>query len=270
MTIHGTAARFYYGAMDMSGYAEQVEQQLSRSLAEYRPLSGTAAAPGGTVTRITLTGGALVEIWRQRRLRLGAAQGHGTRVGVPAMGDAVGRACYCGQAVGENQQRVAGDDIVRLPVAMLSTEDIDRCVILRALAAGGISPGATHDGGAASATGGAAYLMCTALSGAGAELTVTFEHSADGTSWDPLAAMTALTAVGSERKEVVGAVRQYLRVSWTDRNTGSYLVRRVRAAVETRNADLNHGINATDIGAAHPSGTLDNASMDLQRNAGPA
>jgi hypothetical protein len=56
--------------------------------------------------------------------------------------------------------------------------------------------------------------MCTALS-AGAELTVTFEHSADGTSWDPLAAMTALTATGSERKEVVGAIRQYLRVSWT-------------------------------------------------------
>jgi len=216
---HGTAARFYYHTFDMSGYAEQVEQQLSRSLAEYRPLSGTAVRRlgGHRDARITLTGGALdTSVGANDAFAWARLAEDTERVwAFLPYGDAVGRACYCGLAVGENQQRVAGDDIVRLPVAMLSTEDIDRCVILRALAAGGTSPGATHDGGAASATGGAAYLMCTALSGAGAELTVTFEHSADGTGWDPLAAMTALTATGSERKEVVGAVRQYLRVSWT-------------------------------------------------------
>lgn len=219
MTIHGTAARFYYGAMDMSGYAEQVEQQLSRSLAEYRPLSGTAVRRlgGHRDARITLTGGALDTSVGANDAYVWARLAEDTeRVwAFLPMGDAVGQACYCGQAVGENQQRVAGDDIVRLPVAMLSTEDIDRCVILRALAAGGISPGATHNGGAASANGGAAYLICTAISGAGATLAVTFEDSANGTDWATLVAMTALTAVGSERKIVTGAVRQYLRVSWT-------------------------------------------------------
>lgn len=218
MTIHGTAARFYYGAMDMSGYAEQVEQQLSRSLAEYRPLSGTAVRRlgGHRDARITLTGGALDTSVGANDAYVWARLAEDTeRVwAFLPRGDAVGRACYCGQAVGENQQRVAGDDIVRLPVAMLSTEDIDRCVILRALAAGGISPGATHDGGAASATGGAAYLLCTALS-TGAKLTVTFEDSANGTDWGTLVAMTALTAVGAEVKAVTGTVRRYLRVRWT-------------------------------------------------------
>jgi len=38
---HGTSARFYYGHLDFSSYAEQVEQQLSRSVAEYRPLNET-------------------------------------------------------------------------------------------------------------------------------------------------------------------------------------------------------------------------------------
>jgi hypothetical protein len=218
MTIHGTAARFYYGAMDMSGYAEQVEQQLSRSLAEYRPLNATGVirVAGHRDVRITLTGGALdsapgandAYVWA--RLQEDTARPWAF---LPA-GDAVGRPAYCGVAHGENQQRVAGDDVVRLPVAMLSTKGMDRCIILRSLGAGGISPGATHDGGAASATGGAAYLMCTALS-AGAKLTVTFEHSANGTDWGTLVAMTALTAVGAEVKAVTGTVRRYLRVRWT-------------------------------------------------------
>lgn len=219
MTTHGTAARFYYGGFDMSGYAEQVEQQLSRSIAEYRPLNGTGVIrlPGHRDARITLTGGALdTDVGANDAYVWARLQEDTGRVWAFApSGDVVNRWCYCGQAVGENQQRVAGDDIVRLPVAVVSTYEIDRCAILRALAAGGTSPGATHNGGAASDDGGAAYLICTAISGASAELTVTIEDSANGTDWATLVAMTALTAAGSERKIVTGAVRQYLRVSWT-------------------------------------------------------
>jgi hypothetical protein len=216
---HGTAARFYHHTIDMSSYAEQVEQQLSRALAEYRPLNATAVRrlAGHRDARIMLTGGALDtgaaanDAYAWARL-----QEETERVwAFLPYGDAMSRSCYCGQAVGENQQRVAGDDIVRLPVAMVSTEEIDRCAILRALAAGGTSPGSTHDGSAASDDGGGAYLICTAISGAGATLTVTFEDSANGTNWDTLVAMTALTAVGSEVKAVADTVRQYLRVRWT-------------------------------------------------------
>lgn len=215
---HGTAARFYYHTLDMSDYAEQIEQQLSRTLAEYRPLSGAAIqrVSGHRSARITLTGGALdsgtgandAHVWARLQEEVGRVWAF-----LP-YGDAFDRSCYCGQAVGENHQRIAGDDVVRLPVAMVSTDGIDRCVILWALSTGGTSPGSTHNGGAASANGGAAYLICTAISGTSAQLTVTFEHSTNGVDWDDLVVMTPLTAVGSECKEVGGTVRQYLRVSW--------------------------------------------------------
>jgi hypothetical protein len=226
MATHGTSARFYYHSMDLSGYTEQVEQQLNRSIAECRPLSakGVLRVSGHRDARITLTGGPLDSavgandkyVWD--RLDEDTERVWAFTPG----GDAHGRVAYCGRAHGENQQRTAGDDIVRLPVAMLSTKKIDRCMILRALAAGGTSPGATYNSAIAggSAAGGGAYLLCTAISGVDAELTVTFEDSANGTDWATLVAMTALTAVGSEVKEVAAAVRQYLRVSWTLTGTG--------------------------------------------------
>ena len=226
MATHGTSARFYYGHFDMSGYTEQVEQQLSRSIAECRPLSakGVLRVAGHRDARITLTGGPLDSavgandkyVWD--RLAEDTERAWAYTPG----GDVFGRAAYCGRAHGENQQRTAGDDIVRLPVAMISTKRIDRCAILRALAAGGTSPGATFNSAIAGGTaaGGGAYLLCTAISGATAELTVTFEDSANGTDWATLVAMTALTAVGSEVKEVAAAVRQYLRVTWTLTGTG--------------------------------------------------
>jgi len=218
-TYHGTTARFYYGNMDMSGHTEEVQQQLNRSLAEYRPLNATGVirAPGYRDSRITLTGGALdssvggndAYVWDR-------LQEDAERVwAFLPYGDVFSRYCYCGRAVGENQQRVAGDDIVRLPVAMVSTKEIDRCAILRPLSSGGTSPGATHNGGASSADGGAAYLICTGVFGGTPSLAVTFEHSTNGTDWVALVAMTALTAAGSEVKVVSGTVRQYLRVSWT-------------------------------------------------------
>jgi len=220
MTIHGTAARFYYGAMDMSGYAEQVEQQLSRSLAEYRPLSGTAVRRlgGHRDARITLTGGALdTSVGANDAFAWARLAEDTERVwAFLPMGDAVGRACYCGLAVGENQQRVAGDDIVRLPVAMLSTEDIDRCVILRALAAGGTSPGATFDGGASSSNGGVGCVICTAVSTAPG---IIIQHSTNGTDWTTVLNMGSFATPGSAIIAYTGTVNRYLRVGWTGSGT---------------------------------------------------
>lgn len=217
---HGTGARFYYHCLDMSPYAEQVEEQLSRELAEARLMGHKSVVrrSGYRDVRVTLTGGPLStaaganDAYAWARL---AEDIERPWAFVPG-GDVFGRVTYCGQAHGENQQRVAGDDIMRLPVAMVGTNKIDRCAILRALAAGGTSPGATFNSGIAggSAAGGGAYLICTAISGVTPELTVTFEHSADGLDWATLGLMTPLTAVGSEVNPVTGAVRRYLRVSW--------------------------------------------------------
>jgi len=218
---HGTSARFYYHTLDMSPYAEQVEQQLSRELAEARLMGGKSVTrlAGYRDVRITLTGGPLsTSVGANDAYVWARLQEDTERVWafIPA-GDVLGRTAYCGQAHGENQQRVAGDDIMRLPVAMVATDRVDRCAILRALAAGGTSPGATFNSGIAggSAAGGGAYLICTAISGGTPSLTVTFQHSINGTDWETLMAMTARSTVGSEVKIATGAVRQYLRVIWT-------------------------------------------------------
>jgi len=216
---HGTAARFYWHTFDMSGYAEEVSQQLSRSMAEYRPLNGNSVRrfPGHRDVQISLAGGALDPAAGANDAYVFARMDEDTpRVfAFLPSGDVLGRVAYCGQTLHGSHQRTVGDDVVRLPVAVMGTSDIDRCVVLRALTAGGISPGSNVDGGAATDNGGAAYLICTAISGAGATLTVTVEDSANGVDFGTLVEMTALTAVGSEVKVVTGEVLRYLRISWT-------------------------------------------------------
>ena len=214
---HGTAGRFYYHTLDYSAYAEQVESQLTRDLAEYRPLSGghVVRVPGLRDASIALTGGALDTAVGANDANAWARFGEDTERVFAYLpdGDALGSPAYCGVALGQNQQRVVGDDVIRLPVGLISADEFDRAIALRALAAGGISPASSHNNAASSATGGMAYLICTAFNAT--DLSVVVEDSANGTDWDTLVAMTALAAVGSEAKAVAGTVNQYLRVSWT-------------------------------------------------------
>lgn len=67
------------------------------------------------------------------------------------------------------------------------------------------------DGGAASASGAAAYLQVTGFTGT--SVTVTVQHSADNSTWSTLAAFTAVTAAPAwQRVKAAGAVDRYLRV----------------------------------------------------------
>lgn len=218
---HGSKARLYVHTLDMSPYTESAGVDYSADMAESKPLGATYVEryTGHVSAAVPLTGGGYdpeadrnaETVWNQ----MGEAT-QGRPYAFLPQGDAVGRIAHCGVIKPNSPQIVAaGDDIVRLPVGYLHTERFDLCRVLRTLAGGGASPGAGVNNGAATADGGAAYLLCTAISGAGAELTVTVEDSADGLAWDALVVMTALTAVGSEVKEVAGAVRQHLRVSWT-------------------------------------------------------
>lgn len=217
MTIeHGTAGRFYWHTLNMSGYTESVEQALERSAAEYRPLdaANVRRRAGARSASLNLAGGAM-----DNTVDAAVWSAFNTEIPLPfaylPFGDALGRLAYCGQSIKGSSQRTAGDDIVRIPLAKVSTGRVDHCVVLRPLGAGGISPGAAVDGGAATANGGAGYLLCTATSGT---LDVTIEHSADGeTGWDALATFEQLDGTpGSEVVEVAAetAVRQFLRATW--------------------------------------------------------
>ena len=228
---HGTDARFYYDKMDMSPYAEQVAAAFSRDVKEYRPLSpaNVIRVAGLRDVNIALTGGAMdteVGGGEEQAWNLFNLGTQGAFAFLP-YGDVLGRFGYCGQALTNTQSRVVGDDIVRLPLATVGTNQTDRSVILRALAAGGASPGTTVNSGADSHNGGAGYLICTANTGA---LDVAIEESADGNvPWVAICTFTQRTggtATGSEVKEVaVGAtVKQYLRATWTISAAATFFV----------------------------------------------
>jgi hypothetical protein len=81
---------------------------------------------------------------------------------------------------------------------------------------------AVLDGGAASASGGAAYLFITDFTGITAA-DVIIEDSADGsTGWATIATFTQVTATDSgERVEITGTIRQHTRASTDVTGTGS-------------------------------------------------
>jgi hypothetical protein len=223
---HGSRARLYVHTLDMSDYVESGGVNYDVDMVDYKPWGSTfvTRVPGHRRAALPLTGGAYDPAADKNAVATWAQMAEAT-AGRPyaflPQGDAVGRLAHCGVIKPDSPQiTAAGDDIVRLPVGYLAVGQADLCRVLRALAAGGTSPSASVDNGAASSNGGAAYLLCTAMSGDTPELTVTVEDSANDLDWDTLATVTALTDVGSEVKVVTGTVRQYLRVSWTLTGTG--------------------------------------------------
>jgi hypothetical protein len=72
---------------------------------------------------------------------------------------------------------------------------------------------ASVDNSAASTNGGVAHLHVTAISGAGASITVKVQHSVDGSTWVDLVTFTAATAATQERIEITGTVYEFLRAT---------------------------------------------------------
>lgn len=112
--------------------------------------------------------------------------------------------------------------LVTCSAAAQSTGNTDVGVSLENFAAvTTTTTGTARDLTAASSAGGVAHLHVTSFSGLTSN-TVTIEHSVDGsTSWSTLATFTAATGQTSQRVEVSGTVRRYLRVVDTVVGTGS-------------------------------------------------
>lgn len=76
--------------------------------------------------------------------------------------------------------------------------------------------GAAYDLGAATTGGLVAQLHLFAISGAGANITVTIEDSADGaTGWALIGSFTGASAAVARRIAAIGNVRRYVRAVWT-------------------------------------------------------
>lgn len=94
-------------------------------------------------------------------------------------------------------------------------------VLAEAVARTTTGTGSANNGTAQSTAGFVAHLHLFAISGTNPNVTVTIEDSADGaTGWATIGSFTALTAIGSQRIEVAGTVRQYVHAKWTITGTG--------------------------------------------------
>src|SRR3990167_2388216 len=113
--------------------------------------------------------------------------------------------------------------LVRITGGFQSDQDgLDYGLMLHALAAR-IATGTTtaQNNGAATTNGGVGHLHITAASGATPPPDVIIEDSADGsTGWATILTFSQKTAAGSQRVEITGTVRQYLRVSYTIGGSG--------------------------------------------------
>jgi len=222
---HGKQGRFYLGSLDMSAYVESVRAAFERDLAQHQPLlaSTPTQVPGHSRVTFTLGGAALVAGSGHNEEHAWAmlnADGHTVMSYVPYR-DIRGEIAFCGLTKYANHSMDAGDDVLRLPVGVVSSETIELCRILRALASVGISPSTAVDNGDATGNGGAGFLHVTAI-GAGAALNVDIEDSANGVDFTSLLSFVEVTPAtlatsGAQRVQVAAgaAVRQYLRLSWT-------------------------------------------------------
>lgn len=139
-------------------------------------------------------------------------------VQVAPAGFALGNPVYACQAV-ETDYQIGSTvgDAVSADFSVLSNGNLDYGYSLHDLTAeSATGNGSAFDGGAASTTGGVAYLNVTAVSGAGASATVVVQGSSNGTTgWAAVATFTAATSTGAQRIAVSGSVARYLRATWT-------------------------------------------------------
>lgn len=216
---HGTTARFYWHARDWSPYVESVELGMTRSMAEHRPLSGTAVVrvPGYNDAKITLAGAPFEKLTTDLTAYTRFHENYNRPWAFMPDGDVVGRIAYCGLSRADSMGAVAGDDIVRLPVGLVTSSEYDRGVVLHTLGSAATSPGSSVNGGGATTGGLVAYMLCSSITG-GQTLAITVENSANNSDWLEVGAgelTQDVTAASSTMSFASGTILQYLRVSWT-------------------------------------------------------
>ncbi|MFH1485038.1 MAG: hypothetical protein ABIH46_03120 [Chloroflexota bacterium] len=217
---HGTATKVYYHSVDMSDYVEEVEPSLERELAEYAPLSASwkSSLPGLRSMTLALTG--LYNAEDGGSADLAWARFDASTKGIFALlpdGDVDTYDCYVGEGFSDSHSvPTSATDIVRLPVGVVGSDNVDRAVVIHALAEETASGSGTGvDNTAATALGCRAYLICTDLDAT--SLDVTLEDSPNNLDWTLLATFTQLLAVGSEMQEVAAAATtpdRYVRVTY--------------------------------------------------------
>lgn len=115
----------------------------------------------------------------------------------------------------------AVDAVVPIAVDTVSDGGVDFGVSLAALAAvTATGNGTSVDGLAATSNGGVGHIHCTAVAGSSPTNDCVIADSADNASFATILTFAQITAAGSQRVEITGNVRRYVRESHTIGGTG--------------------------------------------------
>jgi hypothetical protein len=138
-------------------------------------------------------------------------------------GSTIVSVCLGGSTIGNPCKMVQTNEKkydVNSPVADIITMSLDfegkdkvwngKSIFNYSTATGSVS-GTSIDNGAATSNGAIAFVHCTAVSGTNPNCAIKIQHSTDNSTWVDLISFTALTAVGSEMKEVSVTVNKYVR-----------------------------------------------------------
>lgn len=220
---HGTEMRVYVHNLDMSQYAEEAALDLSRSLAECKPLAG------GNVSRVpgwrdvTLTISALYDANADASIFDQLDDATEGCFAVMFDGDTAGNAAYLGVIQVASDQVEAGDAAIAMPVQAFGAADVDRGISLHPLTERSTSASTTSrddNAGGTTSVGAQAYLIVTSISASDATLTCKVEHSTNDSDWSDLLTFTNVTSAGgvtSEKKATAtdADVYRYIKVTWT-------------------------------------------------------
>jgi len=220
MTVyHGKNARVYVEEVDLSGAVEQVSVDMSTNLATFQPLSGTSVQreAGHSTTRITFSGTPYTDDNNATMWSIFSG-GSEQRWTILPTGLVLGRVAICGTSIGETTSRVAGDNIVRIPLGMASVSNADLGRVLRSPSQS-VSPSPSIDNLTDTDNGG---LFRVVIYGGTGTLSVTLEHSQNDADWETLTSVGPLTAPTIEEVIVSGTVYRFLRVSWSSSDNPSW------------------------------------------------
>lgn len=221
---HGSQARIYVSAYDLSGFLRSVSSDLSRDTAETTTfgVQDKTYVLGLREGTVSLEGYYVADADTYEPVWSAAFSAPQTLITVCPQGDGFGLPAYAvvGPATAFKPE-TSVDDVAQLSAECQANQGRERLLIHHALAARTASgQSSALDGGAASPGGGVGVLQVTDLSGV--TLSATIQDSADGTAWATILTFASVAAARVwQRVPITGTVRRYTRTTWTLTGTGS-------------------------------------------------
>jgi hypothetical protein len=216
-TMHGSKARVYAGAYDLSGFLSSFSASASADTAEVTTFGAVAKTYIAGVRDGTLSGEGY---WdgdpNAVDAVLSAALGTVTIVSYWPQGDSFGASGRAAETTGPTSYEVSSpvDGAATISLELQSSGGLHYVrSLLPKTTVSGNGNGSALDNTAATSNGGVGYLHVFGVSSG--SLAVKIQDSADNSVWADIITFTAATTGGAQRVAITGTVRRYVRALWT-------------------------------------------------------